>query len=257
MIYKKTLVLICLSVLLLILNFPFYEPNSPTQNSLISKLFYMDENLVNYGTYEFNSNCSCRKDEKIFVKIDTLNTSIYLNDRKLYSLFTKDFLNMKFTCNIYNVLRRGLDQKIYSYSVFSNKERYSRQIKNITRQIKNMLNTNNQKWTLRFYHDHTINSSLICETECLKDKHNEEFLDNADFCDMKNLRLSFSDVLNQKVYKIDYLIGTLWRYFPIYDSFVEVFSARDSDSNVLEREVDSVNYWLKQEDKVGHVMRGK
>ena len=45
-----------------------------------------------------------------------------------------------------------------------------------------------------------------------------------------------------------------WRWLPIGDSFVDAFSSRDSDSFILQREVDSVKLWLKS-DKVGHIMR--
>ena len=47
----------------------------------------------------------------------------------------------------------------------------------------------------------------------------------------------------------------MWRWFPIGDSFVDVFSSRDTDSYIIQREIDSVNAWLES-DKVGHIMRG-
>ena len=46
-----------------------------------------------------------------------------------------------------------------------------------------------------------------------------------------------------------------WRWLPIGDSFVDIFSSRDSDSYFLQREVDSVNVWLSS-NKPGHIMRG-
>jgi len=46
-----------------------------------------------------------------------------------------------------------------------------------------------------------------------------------------------------------------WRWFPINDRFVDAFMSRDSESLIIQREVDSVNVWL-QSDKVGHIMRG-
>ena len=47
-----------------------------------------------------------------------------------------------------------------------------------------------------------------------------------------------------------------WRWLPIGDGFVEAFSSRDTDSYLLQREVDSVNVWTKSSDKLGHIMRG-
>ena len=47
----------------------------------------------------------------------------------------------------------------------------------------------------------------------------------------------------------------MWRWLPIADLFVDIFSSRDIDSVLLQREVDSVNTWLNS-TKVGHMMRG-
>lgn len=47
----------------------------------------------------------------------------------------------------------------------------------------------------------------------------------------------------------------IWRFFPMGDYFVDLFSSRDSDSRILQREIDSVAVWLNSE-KAGHIMRG-
>lgn len=49
---------------------------------------------------------------------------------------------------------------------------------------------------------------------------------------------------------------TIWRYLTLGDEFVDVVSFRDSDSFIFQREVDSVNVWLKSNDKIAHIMRG-
>ena len=38
------------------------------------------------------------------------------------------------------------------------------------------------------------------------------------------------------------------------DDFVDVFSSRDSDSNIIQREKDSVGEWLKS-NNLFHIMR--
>jgi len=48
----------------------------------------------------------------------------------------------------------------------------------------------------------------------------------------------------------------IWRYFPLADDFVDVVSFRDTDSFILQREVDSTNVWLNS-DKMAHIMRGQ
>ena len=47
----------------------------------------------------------------------------------------------------------------------------------------------------------------------------------------------------------------MWRWLPIGDSFVDVFNSRETDSFILQRELDSVQYWLKS-NKTDHIMRG-
>ncbi len=46
----------------------------------------------------------------------------------------------------------------------------------------------------------------------------------------------------------------MWRWFPISDDFVDIFSSRDSDSTLIQREKDSVDVWLKS-NNLFHIMR--
>ena len=98
----------------------------------------------------------------------------------------------------------------------------------------------------------------------------KSFYDNVDFCNIEmdvklkpemvilnekdfekiNFNLSFSQL------NLSYVHAMMWRFLPIGDSFVDVFSSRDTDSHLLQREVDSVNVWLKS-NTIGHIMRGK
>jgi hypothetical protein len=88
----------------------------------------------------------------------------------------------------------------------------------------------------------------------LKDADNSTLLDNVDFCDIKNIPVSFMNVMYNKTLNVDYIHAMMWRWTPLYDSYVDVFSSRDSDSHIIQREVDSVNVWLKS-DNIGHIMR--
>lgn len=87
---------------------------------------------------------------------------------------------------------------------------------------------------------------MICELEC-----NEHA--NVDFCDITKLHVNLGD--DKNFINASQVHALIWRYFPLSDEFVDVASFRDSDSFVLEREVDSVNVWLKS-DKLAHIMRG-
>ena len=46
-----------------------------------------------------------------------------------------------------------------------------------------------------------------------------------------------------------------WRWLPIGDSFVDIFMSRDTDSLILQREVDAVNSWLNRSTSLVHIMR--
>ena len=58
------------------------------------------------------------------------------------------------------------------------------------------------------------------------------------------------------VWNASYMHAMMWRWLPIGDLFVDVFSSRDSDSEIIQREEHSVNAWLNS-NKVAHIMRGR
>ena len=106
-------------------------------------------------------------------------------------------------------------------------------------------------WIMRVYHDDSINPNTKCELECLKDENNV-LIDNTDFCNIQNMPMkgSFNKTWNAK-----YIHSMMWRWFPIGDTFVKIFSSRDTDSIIIQREIDSVNVWFNS-NKPGHIMRG-
>ena len=122
---------------------------------------------------------------------------------------------------------------------------------------------------MRVHHDNSIDQNLKCELECLKDE-NGNLLDNVDFCNIEQVPGHQNNKFNYKnwiellqsnkselesSWNATYMNAMKWRWFPINDPFVDVFMSRDSDSAIIQREVDSVKVWLKS-DKVGHIMRG-
>lgn len=58
-----------------------------------------------------------------------------------------------------------------------------------------------------------------------------------------------------KTWSAEYIHAMKWRWFPIFDRFVDVFMSRDIDSIIYQREIKAVNAWLES-DKPGHIMRG-
>ena len=157
---------------------------------------------------------------------------------------------MTLTCDLYNEFRRGKNQKVISYSLFDKNTFYYEKLKNITRQARVFY----PGWLMRVYYDNTIFKSTICDVECSRDEY-DNLIDNSDFCNSNQLYLNFGDYLNNRIFNADYMHSTKWRWLPIADSLVDVFSSRDSDSFILDREIDSVNVWLNS-TKPGHIMRG-
>jgi hypothetical protein len=78
--------------------------------------------------------------------------------------------------------------------------------------------------------------------------------DTVDFCHVHEIPGRYYDFHANGPHRIDYIHAMMWRWLPLNDSFVDVFASRDTDSFILEREVDSVKVWLESE-KLGHIMR--
>ena len=230
-----------------------YLSNFLISNDLSKKVIF-DVNTLK--TTYIENNCECKNSAKIAI-IDFKNfTSIYLKNeskamKHLFDLSKNEMKNTIFTCGLYNSLRRGKAQKVISYSLYNKNTFYYDKLRDISKQLKTLY----PGWIMRVYYDNSIDKSIICEIECQKDD-NGVLLDNADFCDINNIKLQLNSLNNTNSLDASYIHAMIWRWFPLGDSFVDVFSSRDTDSYLLQREVDSVNVWLKS-DKLGHIMRGE
>ncbi|XP_066950663.1 uncharacterized protein [Macrobrachium rosenbergii] len=96
-------------------------------------------------------------------------------------------------------------------------------------------------WNVRFYHRLDVSNATvkdwICKLAC-KYPH-------FDSCHAERL-----PVLGN----VTKFIGRMWRFATVGDPLVDRYVLRDSDSPILQREVDAVNEWL-QSGKCFHVMR--
>lgn len=202
-------------------------------------LIYLIVYLNFYQTYNliFESECPCKnnKNEQIQIKIKNNNYyQVYMNNKYKYSFnLNKTIL----TCNLYNSFRRGMNQKVISYSLYGQNSLYYKHLKNITKQIKALY----PEWIIRIYHDNTLLN--YCEIKCQLDDDDDDIID---FCNIEKLPPNKT---------VNYIHKMNWRWLPIGDSFVDVFKSRDTDSFILQRELDSVQYWLKS-NKTAHIMRG-
>lgn len=193
----------------------------------------------------FESKCRCRSD----ILIEKQNSYYTIISKNISYILTVDEIdNAIFTCDYYNSLRRNKNQKVLSYSLYGKNKRYYNLLKNLSLTIKRKY----QGWIMRIYYDNSIDKSFICELECLKDEKNV-LLDNVDFCNVQKLPIGN---LNKETWSVSNLHAMMWRWLLIGDSFVDVFLSRDSDSMIIQREIDSVNVWLNS-SKIIHIMRGK
>lgn len=211
----------------------------------------------------FKSQCECKREEQIVLHkykshfvVKTYN-STQNSSKFLYKIKHNEFKRLNLTCGMYNSLRRGKSQKILGFSLYGNNTFFYEKLKVIVKQVSEIY----AGWSIRIYHDNTIKKSIICEIECAleKTKNKSRLFDNADFCNIENdthLMPIKLDFLNISYTNFSYVHAMKWRWMPMGDSFVEAFSSRDTDSYLLQREVDSVNVW-KKSNKVGHIMRGK
>jgi hypothetical protein len=141
-----------------------------------------------------------------------------------------------------------MGQKVISYSLYGNDSFYYEKLVNLTR----IIDQKYPGWTMRvYYDDKTVDPSVICQIECAKREASDQYLDNADLCNINKIPYDL-----ESTWSAGYMHGMMWRWLPIGDSFVDVFSSRDSDSYILDREVASVNKWLSS-STLFHVMRGK
>lgn len=210
-----------------------------------------------YEAFYLNSSCDCRKNKQIKLeKYEDYSVVRFQNEYKrfkyLYSMSNEDLIRASFTCNLYSSLRRGKSQKVLSYSLYGKNRFFYEKLKILVKQMSIFY----PGWIMRIYYDESIDKSIICEIECQKNEK-EAYYDNVDFCDINNieLKVNYSKLVGDLTLNGSYIHAAIWRWFPIGDSFVEVFSSRDTDSFLIQREIDSVNVWLKS-DKVGHIMRG-
>jgi hypothetical protein len=140
----------------------------------------------------------------------------------------------------------GPNSKIISYSLYGNNSLYFESLEKLIRRIYKAY----PSWTIRIYHDSSITTNTICKYACLKDEQTNEYLDIVDFCNVTHIEHNF-----EKFSNFSYVHGMKWRFLPIGDIFVTHFMSRDTDSLIIDRELDSVNVWMNSNTLL-HVMRG-
>ena len=203
------------------------------------------------------SKCECRKETVSINKMDQY-VDITIRNGKInlsYNISTTTFKSLNLACDLYKSLRRGPNQKIISFSLYGNNSFYYSLLETNIR----MAQQHYPDWSIRIYHDDTIDKSIICRFECALEQRNQSdnqmviFHENVDFCNVNELPKK--DNFLAMFFNANYMLPMSWRWLPIGDDFVDLFVSRDTDSCIFDRERAAVNEWL-QSNTLFHVMRG-
>ncbi|CAF0898841.1 unnamed protein product [Adineta steineri] len=170
--------------------------------------------------YRRRPECSCIRPELL-----PLLSNLTTNSAETSSLHCSQYAN-----------RRGPNQRIISVSLFGPKEnkmfQFNRSLNFLNELINDMNKVYSDGFTLRVYHDNTINTTdIVCPIECQNP--------NVDFCNM-----------NSKLF----IPPKIWRFIPAGDPLVDIMMSRDLDSALTQRERSAVNAWLAS-NKSFHAMR--
>ncbi len=80
--------------------------------------------LVDSDSLKLKPKCSC-KNQMIFVTKTSHNVNVrFVASEKYYNFSEKEFSTGRITCDLYNVLSRGLQQKVIGVSLYGNDPLY-------------------------------------------------------------------------------------------------------------------------------------
>lgn len=152
------------------------------------------------------SSCVCLKErERVFLiqnrpnRTFTVHVKSTTTDRS-YTINRSDLFSAKFTCDLYNELRRGPGQKVISFSLYGQTRNlyYYTRLAQIVSQIKQLYKN---EWLVRIYYDKSIDMSIICELECSG---------IVDFCNINEIYTSYRDYMAHKSLDAQYVHAMMW-----------------------------------------------
>ena len=148
---------------------------------------------------KYTSKCKCRENVTVTLVKTPKTYVIEIEDKqqnasdsinKSYIVSRKEFEESIFTCDMYNTLRRGPNQRVISFSLYGRDRNYYNRIKLLLIVIRKLY----PGWIVRIGYDSTIDTQFICEMECLT--YEGSYLDIVDFCDMERLPVDPVNTLN-------------------------------------------------------------
>jgi hypothetical protein len=162
-------------------------------------------------TVPLKSECPCHSQTVDFRPITGDVFRIHVNDslnaekNVYYDIPTKTFEQLELTCDLYKVLKRGKHQRVIGFSLYDKKHIYERYLTDNAKAAKEFY----PDWTIRIYHDDTINKSIVCDLECKRDPITGVLLNNVDFCDVTKIPIDF-----KISYDRSYMWPMTWRWLP-------------------------------------------
>ncbi|XP_053209194.1 uncharacterized protein LOC128393093 [Panonychus citri] len=231
--------------------------------NLVVFIWLISSSRSNYvPVVELNKSCGHR-DELEFVSNKSLpsywkRTSLTMEDQCLQATMSEDNFNFQreidllekcqssdytrfwtspnryFTFLPINILPVS-NKKIVSFSLYGGADRYLRNVVKIIRRYKKLL----PDWIPRFWLGSDVPFLMI----------NRLVYEQAEVIIVHQNQPKLSNLTRSPGYQ-----GMFWRFFVADDQHVERYIVRDSDSMLIQREVDAMNQWIK-EDTMFHVMR--
>jgi hypothetical protein len=95
-------------------------------------------------------------------------------------------------------------------------------------------------WIVRIYHNFSMESSKELR-QILSDSANVDFCDTDHVLQLRNIRRT--------------VFPMTWRFLPLLDPLIDRFMSRDTDSELIHREIDAVRQWLSASNATFHAMR--
>lgn len=238
--------------------------------SSLSLLYFQESNDVRIHSDDenrleltFDNDCFCRRNEKIVVEQVSLKEyRVNLNNNRSYKIDLNEERMFRVGCDLRKALRRGRNQRVVAYSLFSDDSVMDAKYTDLLTHLTHKIHNHFPDWIIRIYYDGSdrrIMSSLVCSLECASSK--AKYLNNVDFCDINKLPFESRGTRDltgesaKRFWSAKYIHSMIWRWLPIGDSLVDAFMSRDTDSTIVQRELDSVHVWLSS-NRSGHIMRG-
>jgi hypothetical protein len=135
---------------------------------VLNDIFSFSLSPTHINEFILKSKCAsqCQKDIVHIQRLPSAYNIVVKNERtravvRNYSVERTAFEQMTFTCDLYKTLQRGPNQSVISFALFG-KDRLYYDFIHTNMKLARQFYSN---WTLRVYHDDSIDSSFVCQVQ--------------------------------------------------------------------------------------------